>query len=323
MVFQAVTRTLCLSLLLIGACQSVIAKPTLPHHSKNPIERQAHQHALHKEAIKSAAQTGDLTPDTQLMIRAWQLQEKLDNYKQSMQSADRNTSDGKINLLFNRQQINEQVMALHFDMRRAINHVDRQKAGAEAIKATLAERQDRAIRYNSYGDLIAGGITGIMSGSLQLGEVNFRAPATLDVVEGAGQSALALMALKNMGKEHRIESGLPNLLGHVIYNDNSDGFYPESVWTFLNTVSTTNKQGLTRRQALVDRWEANGYCLVHGGHRMNKKEREEHVSGKRHGKIKFDVGLIDDRMAMIEDLKAELTSMDNILAEIFDWMRKY
>lgn len=304
-----------------GIHSALEAMPTLPHHSKNTILRQAHEHAQRKEAIKTATMTGDLTPDTQLLTRAWRIDDKLLNYKQSMQAADRNTADGKLNIILGKQEMNEQILSIHFDMRKAVNHVDRQKAGAEAIKATLAEHQDKAIKYNSYGDLIAGGVTGILSGSLALGEVNFRAPATVDVVEGTGQAALALLALKNMRREHRIETGLPNLLGHIIYNDNSDGFYPESVWTYLNTVSTTNKTGLTRRQALVDRWESNGYCLVHGGHRMSKKEREEHLSGKHNGKIKFDIGLIDDRVAMIEDLKAEITSMDNTLAELFDYVR--
>lgn len=297
------------------------AKPTMPHHSKNTILRQAHEHAHRKEAMKTASLSGDLTPDTQLMTRAWNIENKLLNYKQTMQTSDKNSTDGKLNIIFGKQEMNEQILSYHFDMRRAINHVDRQKAGAEAVKATLAENQDRAIKYNSYGDLIAGGVTGILSGSLSLAEVNFRAPATVDIIEGAGQATLALLALKNMRKEHRLETGLPNLLGHIIYNDNSDGFYPDSVWTYLNTISTTNKSGLTRRQALVERWETNGYCLVHGGHRMNKKDREEHLSGKREGKIKFDVGLIDDRVAMIEDLKAEITSMDNTLAELFDFVR--
>ena len=305
-----------------GLNLSIHAKPTMPHHSKNTIVRQAHEHAHHKEAIKTATITGDLTPDTQLLIRAWNIENKVLDYKQIMQTSDRNSADGKMNIMFGKQEMNEQILSFHFDMRRAINHVDRQKAGAEAIKATLAEHQDRAIKYNSYGDLIAGGVTGILSGSLALGEVDFRAPATVDVVEGSGQAALALLALKNMRREHRIETGLPNLLGHIIYSDNSDGFYPESVWTFLNTVSTTNKSGLTRRQALVERWETNGYCLVHGGHRMSKKQREEHLAGKSNGKIKFDIGLIDDRVAMIEDLKAEITSMDNTLAELFEYVRK-
>lgn len=305
-----------------GLNSSSHAKSIMPHHSKNTIVRQAHEHAHHKEAIKTATITGDLTPDTQLLIRAWNIENKLLDYKQIMQASDRNSADGKLNVIFGKQEMNEQILSFHFDMRRAINHVDRQKAGAEAIKATLAEHQDRAIKYNSYGDLIAGGVTGILSGSLALGEVDFRAPATVDVVEGSGQAALALLALKNMRREHRIETGLPNLLGHIIYNDNSDGFYPESVWTFLNTVSTTNKSGLTRRQALVERWETNGYCLVHGGHRMSKKQREEHLAGKSNGKIKFDIGLIDDRVAMIEDLKAEITSMDNTLAELFEYVRK-
>lgn len=314
--------SLTLSLILTSTMGLALeAKPTLPHHSKNVIVRQAHEHAQHKEAIKTASMTGDLTPDTQLLTRAWNIDNKLLDYKQAIQTADRNSADGKLNIILGKQEMNEQILSFHFDMRRAINHVDRQKAGAEAIKATLAEHQDKAIKYNSYGDLIAGGVTGILSGSLSLGEVDFRAPATVDVVEGAGQAALALLALKNMRREHRIETGLPNLLGHIIYNDNSDGFYPESVWTFLNTVTTKNNSGLTRRQALVERWETNGYCLVHGGHRMSKKEREEQLSGKRDGKIKFDIGLIDDRVAMIEDLKAEISSMDNTLAELFEYVR--
>lgn len=319
-VFAALSLSLFISS-ISGTITPLQAKPTLPHHSKNPIVRQAHEHAHRKEAMKTASLAGDLTPDTQLMTRAWNIENKLQNYKQIMQTSDRTTADGKLNIIFGKQEMNEQILSYHFDMRRAISHVDRQKAGAEAIKATIAEHQDRAIKYNSYGDLIAGGVTGILSGSLALGEVDFRAPATVDVVEGSGQAALALLALKNMRREHRLETGLPNLLGHIIYNDNSDGFYPESVWTYLNTISTTNKSGLTRRQALVERWESNGYCLVHGGHRMNKKEREEHLSGKRNGKIKFDIGLIDDRVAMIEDLKAEITSMDNTLAELFEFVR--
>ncbi len=135
-----------------------------------------------------------------------------------------------------RQNLMESVMIVSQDVRTFVHYLEEEVAKADSINAMIAARRDRALKLNTYGDLISGGISGMVSGGLALGDVNHLSYDTIDAVEGLVQSSLALLSLREQKGEKRIEKGIPNILARLFEPEKGPSVsYPTSVWTFLNS----------------------------------------------------------------------------------------
>ena len=223
-----------------------------------------------------------------------------------------------------RQEMSELILEKLFDIRKTLNTIDSQLSAAQAVKAQLDARRDKAIRFNTYADIVAGGITGILSGALRLGTLEFITPDVVDVAEGVAEFSLAARALKTENVQHKMESGVPNLLGKTIFPDHKhQNLFPDSVWMYLNSVPIGSKTNLTRREELVKKWTESHYCLVHKGHKKAKINRARHISGTQEGRPYITIDLLEDRIAMLEDLRTEINEMEELVAEIYQSTRKY
>lgn len=223
-----------------------------------------------------------------------------------------------------RQNLLESVMLVSQEARTFVHFVEQEIAKADSINATLAARRDRALKLNTYADLISGGITGMIGGGLKLGDVNHIGPDTIDSVEGLVQTTLAIMSLRNQRGDKRIEKGIPNLLSALFEPDKGpSAAYPASVWAFLN--SSANPGGASRRQKLVDDWTSSGFCITHRGGERNRRgdvrERRERLLNKSRQNYPTTSDLIEDRTAMLHELRSTVTRLDVIMLEIMIYMR--
>ncbi len=230
---------------------------------------------------------------------------------------------GGLRLLSLRQTALEAIVSTGFELHGSMNSVDKEIAEAEEIRAVLAERRDRAIRLNTYADFISGGITGIVSGALNLGEVRQYAPNTIDTSEGVVQTALSAWAFQQQRGEKRLESGVPNLLT-VVFDLNAQcpaGFSP-AVWGFFNSTPSNNATGTTRRQYLRDHWMKRNLCFSHRGHRTPAQhDRVKHLTGNQSEQSRVTIDVLEDRLAMFADLRATLAQMDCLLQELAEVVR--
>lgn len=256
-----------------------------------------------------------LSQDAYALANTWHLTHFLERYRQLQAIPPENrTADQRVELLEVRHELSEKVMKRLLDVRRTLNKIDRESASTQEVQATLMERRDRAIRFNTYADMVAGGMTGIASGALKLGELPW-SPDIIDCIEGVIQTGLSGWALSNEVGQHKFIQGVPSVLANLILEGNSSNpEYPKSVWQFLNSVPAGAKNGLTRRAALVKRWTDKEFCLVHGGHLRKKADRIHHIAGTTE-RPRISIDVLEDRVAMLMDLRATVTLMDEILGE--------
>jgi len=227
-----------------------------------------------------------------------------------------------IELLALRLDLLEAVLTTSYDVRSVSNTIDREIAQTNEVHAYLAEQRDRAIRLNTYANFISGGITGIVGGALKLGDVNHISPDTIDTVEGAIQSSLATWAFRQQQGERRVEQGTPNTLAGLLNESSSPpAAYPLSVWQYLNSPPPGATKPETRREMLINRWAKRRFCLIHRGHRVGNAERMQQVSGTHVEARRVTVDLLEDRMAMLTDLRSMITQMDSYLSEILNVIR--
>lgn len=249
----------------------------------------------------------------------------LEEIKQFDALRDRDAAAGipTLELLNVRQELLETVLTLGYETNTFAHRVDADIARANAIGAILAQKRNRAILLNSLGDLLSGGVTGVISGALEVANVNKLSADTIDTAEGAVQSGLAIIALKQQQGEKRVEQGIPNILARLINEDHSTKIlYPESVWIYLNSPPYGSKDGKTRRQMMVDKWMSCGFCLNRKRlFRLSPDKRAALIVGTHAHDFRVTSDLVEDRMAMLTELRATATQLDNNLLEVIEYLR--
>jgi hypothetical protein len=95
-------------------------------------------------------------------------------------------------------------------------------------------------------------------------------------------------------------------LSAFLFDNNSSPNYPKSIWSFLEKPPSAGAKG-SRRQLLIDSWNKHG-VLSH----QNQKGKELETSE-----------LLDQRMAMLSDVKSVVSEMDNGLMELSDAVLEY
>lgn len=230
------------------------------------------------------------------------------------------------NLLESRQNLMVSVMIVSQDVRTFVHFLEEEIAKADSINAMIAARRDRALKLNTYGDLISGGISGMVSGGLAIGDVNHLSYDTIDAVEGFVQSGLAILSLREQQGEKRIEKGIPNILARLFEPEKGPSTsYPACVWTFLNSPSKQSPGAETRRQKLVNAWSKSGFCVSHH-HRYHRRgnpinERQARITNNSTANYRVTAELVEDRIAMLHELRSTVTRLDVIMLEILLYMR--
>jgi hypothetical protein len=215
-----------------------------------------------------------------------------------------------------RQDVVENIMMAGYEVRAVAARIDRELANASEVLAFLAERRDRAVRLNSYADFISGGITGMISSGMKIGDAGGVAPDIIDSVEGAFQTGLATWALHEQRGEKRREQGVPSILTHLFQTKSAaQADYPPTVWTYLSSPIPASKTSASRLDIVVDRWLKVGVCFTHPrGHRHDTRTRIQHISNAETAP-RVTIDILEDRIAMLNDLRATVVQMDEDLLE--------
>lgn len=237
------------------------------------------------------------------------------------------TKDGEHNSmrsLLLKQEIVELLVVTNYEIRFVTNRIDKELAETNEILAYLAERRDRAIRVNTYANFISGGLTGIVRGGMDLGNIVHVPPNTIEVAEGTIQSSLAGWAYHQQLTDKRLEQGVPNMLAKFMNKgEQRPTEFPASIWGYLNAVPADGKSTSTRRAKLIKRWIDRRMCLLHPAHREKTELRAARVSGSEGKPRTVDIGILEDRVAMLTELRCAVTGMENLLLEISRSLRSF
>lgn len=270
-------------------------------------------------AVESSAKTSKiLSNDAKVLAEQIGIMPLLEEYVKIPSKTA--STQAQINNLSLRQDLLETLLATSLDVRSTCNRIDRELADTNQVLAFQAERRDRAVRLNTYANFLSGGVSGIVRGSMKLGNINDIPPEIIETTEGSIQTSLATWALRQQQGDRRLEKQLPNTLAKIMVTSESrPAEMPEVIWTYLNTVPDKGK--VTRRTNLLERWSKLDMCLIHAGHREPPKVTAMRIAGT-HKVQTINIAVLQDRVAMLTELRVMILEMDDLLLQLMEVIKK-
>lgn len=214
-----------------------------------------------------------------------------------------------------KQDLVESILAAELEVRTAQSRLDAEIALADDLRAKLEEGRDKAVTLTALANLVTGAFNGVTGNSFDFSAKTELAGKILDVVEGGVAVSLAALALRQQAGEKRF-AGVGGMLGRFFQGQSSD--YPESVWTYLNTASLDSKDGKSRRSVLLDRWTTEG--IVRRG-QARWEHRLKHITKGTVDRHRVTIAVLEDREAMLHDLRATISPMEESLLDIMNVVR--
>lgn len=223
-------------------------------------------------------------------------------------------------------------------------------AKVDDARAKIVEHRARVLKRNSIVNFVSGGVTKMVGYSIALADINLPTNV-LEIVDGGIQSALSGMAMKEQEEEKHFSQSVPSLLLTVINGSNSETHdYPRGVWSYLDSralggeaiisestgdlaavtsgkpvPAKTLKNGViaggaditvvspteTRREKLLAAWAASGMIDRHTTVKQKGLGSSRLCVAKN-----FTAQLLEDRAAMLSDLKSVVSQMNNSLMQL-------
>lgn len=226
----------------------------------------------------------------------------------------------RVRSLEDRQELMETLLQVMLEVRTAEASVNAEIARADDLHARLEHRRDRALRLTTMANLITGAFNGIGGNSMEIARPLELPARIMDIVEGATQTGLAGLSLAEQRGEQRESSGLGKLLSQIFDLSAPNTVFPDSVWNYLNSAQPDTPAGLSRRAAMVDRWMKMG--IARRRSKSNWEHRITHITGRAQGSdLKVTLSVLEDRDAMLRDLRSLIEEMDSGLLEIVRLIR--
>lgn len=246
---------------------------------------------------------------------------ELQNVQQSSPADAAATAEKKQRIIYIREKLNSLIQATNLQINSTRGKVDKAIAVADEARALLTERRNRLTHRNSQINLFSGGVTKIVGYSMALSPITDIPTNVLEVFDGTVQTSLSTLALRQERQEAKLEHGLPPILDSFLTEKQTSIYFPQSVWRyFSDTAPGGNVSSVmdgpapsqpsvagtgTRRQRLISDWQRTGVIVKARVHNPEAKTKRN-----------VTIELLDQRMAMLSDMKSLIEEMHFGLMEV-------
>jgi hypothetical protein len=221
-----------------------------------------------------------------------------------------------------RLEITELVLTTSLQCQAVIAQIESETAISVEIRAALEGSRNKSSKTNAMANVLANGGLSSVGNLLQMPvETNTDSRYELpgEVVEAAGTimatglGAVALHQNKGAALSAPID---PNMLAKIFKRpNNSKTEYPDVIWRYLNSVPPGGKKvGPTRRELLIDRWIMLG--RVPSLNTPKGRLYARTLAGTIPQTNAVTIDMLEDRVAMLLDLKAEVSQIYKELLNI-------
>jgi hypothetical protein len=224
----------------------------------------------------------------------------------------RNQSDpSKITPL--RQVIIEKVFAASLEVDATIAQIDNEIAQSNEVRGYLSDRRDKAVNRANLLSIVAGGTLGATSEGLELPSGENKASSLVGIAAGLVASSLAVSGIRAQKGGTRLFDFSSNMLAELFDRPTlGDSRYDPIVWSFLNDVAPTEAEGLTRKEQLIQNWitlKRTDPPSTSAG-----KNKIDRLTSKPADKLPLTIDDLEDRSAMLEDVRARISFLKRDLA---------
>jgi hypothetical protein len=259
------------------------------------------------------SQVNNNKPERSSVMRTARIVQVLPEINQLTEVARDQSDPSKTTLL--RQIIVEKVLAASLEVDATIAQIDNEIAQSNEARGYLSDRRDRAVNRANLLSIVAGGSLGATSEGLQLPSGENKASSIVGIAAGVLSSTLAISGIRAQKGGTRLFDFSSNMLAELFDRSTlGDSRYDPIVWSFLNDVAPTDEEGLTRKERLIQTWitlKRTDPPSTPGG-----KNKIDRVTSQPSDKLPLTIDDLEDRSAMLEDLRAKISYLKRDLAAL-------
>lgn len=196
--------------------------------------------------------------------------------------------------------------------------IDAEVEQIRSVRSLLQDQHDKAQNIINLASLITGGALGVVNTALQFSSSTANWGNGIGVGGGAASVVLSIVGMRKQSAKATLGDS-PRMLGRFfghqpVAAEATPSQYPETVWFYLNSVSPDQTGKATRRELLIDKWKREG--KIDGRSSSSADSKLDIMSGNASRARKFSIAQLDDRIAMLLDVRARVSLMKLGLAEI-------
>ena len=214
-----------------------------------------------------------------------------------------------------RQHILEKVVAASLQVDATIAQIDNEIAQSNEVRGYLSDKRDKAVNRANVLSIVSAGTLGATSAGLQLPSGDNKASSIVGIAAGLVSSTLAISGIRAQKGGTRIFDFNSNMLAEFFDRPPlGDSRYDPIVWSFLNDVAPTDQEGLTRKERLIQTWitlKRTDPPSTSGG-----KDKIDRVTSQPSDKLPLTIDDLEDRSAMLEDVRAKVSFLKRDLAAL-------
>jgi hypothetical protein len=250
---------------------------------------------------------------TATVIRTARIIEVLPEINQLNELVRNQSETSKITPL--RQVITEKVLAASLEVDATIAQIDNELAQSNEVRSYLSDKRDRTVNRANLLSIVSGGALGATSAGLQLPSGENKASSIVGIVGGVVASTLAISGIRAQKGGTRLFDFSSNMLAELFDRSTlGDSHYDPIVWSFLNDVAPTYEGGLTRKERLIQTWitlkRTDPPSTAAG------KGKIDRVTSQPSYKLLLTIDDLEDRSAMLEDVRAKISFLKRDLAAL-------
>jgi hypothetical protein len=266
------------------------------------------QPSLVKNLSPGAREIADIAGITPLLVHLEKTQAYISTLPDSETSETSLKSiSAKQKLLYLRLALNTSIQSLNLQINATRGTIEATIAQADGLRAYITEQRNRITHRNTQVNLVSGGITKMVGFGIALAPNITSIPTNvLEVFDGGVQFGLSTLALHEQHREKLLEHGVPTLLESFLEN-RTLGQFPQSIWTYLSHPPIGGSTTYSRRQLLIKTWQDTGILPKTNRHAVKAQTQETQ---------QLTVDLLDQRLAMLYDLKSVVSQMHTELMEL-------
>jgi hypothetical protein len=259
--------------------------------------------SVDKDMPLSAEQTAEAIGLLPLFARIRELQS----------SADMPGREERIEL---QQQILLRVTSASLQVGAATGQIDAEIADTRELESFLIGRRDSKVDLLNLASLGIGGTVGTANSAL--GFTNHdTASAVTSVVAGATTLSLSIWELKIRRGQARQLQAPSNMLSEIFGRPSDmNDLYPAVIIKFMHAIPPDDPDGLSRQDRLIRSWVKVG--RIPPPDSQKGREKIIHVTSQPGDGAKQSIEDLDDRQAMLYDLRVRLSHIQQDLATLLE-----
>jgi hypothetical protein len=232
-----------------------------------------------------------------------------------------NRADGSrasLESLVVRQEITEKVLAASLDVDSVNAIIDAEIEQIRGIRADIEAKRDKAQNIINIASIFTGGVAGAITSALQFKPSTVNLGNGIGVGGGAGSVVLSIIGIRMQGGRRSLCDS-PRMLARFFgrqpdATEAIPSVYPEEVWSYLNSAAPSQPNTGTRREQLTAKWRSEGRIQQDGSPKGER--RIESLSGNISQMHRLSINELNDRVAMLLDVRARVSLMKPGLSEI-------